>query len=257
MTFSSLHCQPEPLLIANVWDVASAQIAQQAGYSVIGTSSAAIASILGYADGEGVSFIELERLVRRIRTLCSLPLTVDMEAGYGKNVQQIITNLSELAELGVVGINLEDSVVEQGQRRMLDVDTFSARLQAIRNGLIEGGISLFLNIRTDTFLLGHPDALAETITRGCKYALHGADGFFVPCVTKETDISSIVEQVPLPLNVMCMPELPSFSKLAKLGVKRISMGNFIHGNQQQQLLKMLQTIQCEQSFQIVFSPIEH
>ena len=118
MNFALLHQQEEPLLIANVWDVSSARAAQTAGYKAIGTSSAAIAAMYGYADGDGISFAELRHLVVRLRACCSLPLTVDMEYGYGESHEQIIDNLLTLAELGVAGINLEDSRVQQGKRML-------------------------------------------------------------------------------------------------------------------------------------------
>lgn len=253
MDFAALHQQTTPLLLANVWDAASVQAAEQTGYDALGTSSAAIAAMFGYSDGEGISFTELRQWVVRLRALSKLPLSVDMEAGYGENPEQMIANLVELAELGIVGVNLEDSVVRHGERTLLDAPAFAAGLKAIRVGLVKERISLFINARTDTFLLGVSDALAQTVARGRLYAESGADGFFVPCVTQEADIAAIVKAVPLPINVMCMPDLPAFEVLAGLGVKRISMGNFVHSEIQRYLQGMLQDIRARQSFQVIFS----
>lgn len=257
MDFAALHRQDTPLLIANVWDAASARAAEQAGYAALGTSSAAIAALLGYADGEGLGYAELRQLVARLRAASTLPLSVDVEAGYGDEPAQVIANLVDLAGLGVVGVNLEDSVVRQGRRSLITMGAFAAKLEAIRKGLASAGVTLFLNVRTDPFLLGQDGALQETIARGRLYANHGADGFFVPCVTEAADIAAIVAAVPLPLNVMCMPELPPFDELARLGVKRISMGNFVHARLQQQLQRMLQDIRDQQSFRPVFSDAGH
>lgn len=113
MDFFALHRQIRPLIIANVWDAMSARAAWQAGYSAIGTSSAAIAAMLGYSDGENMSFDELLFIVRRLKAVCPLPLTVDMETGYGRSTGQVIENLVSLATEGVVGVNLEDSVLRQ------------------------------------------------------------------------------------------------------------------------------------------------
>ncbi len=118
MNFALLHRQNGPLLIANVWDVSSARAAQAAGYQVMGISSAAIAAMYGYDDGDGITFAELHHLLVRLRACCPLPLTVDMEYGYGESHGQIIDNLLTLAELGVAGINLEDSRVQQGKRML-------------------------------------------------------------------------------------------------------------------------------------------
>ncbi|MBN3002297.1 isocitrate lyase/phosphoenolpyruvate mutase family protein [Chromobacterium alkanivorans] len=257
MNFTALHHQAEPLLMANVWDADSARLAEQAGYAAIGTSSAAIAALLGYDDGEDLSFAELRRMVLRLRTASRLPLSVDMEAGYGDSPARIVANLLDLAALGVAGVNLEDSVVRQGQRRLLPAEDFAATLAAVRAGLTQAGAALFLNIRTDIFLLGAPDARAQAIVRGRLYAERGADGLFVPGVVQEEDILAIAEAVPLPLNVMCMPALPDFAALARLGVKRISMGNAVHEQLQRSLRNMLQNIRTQQSFQAVFTHADH
>lgn len=257
MNFVQLHQQAEPLLLANVWDAASARAAKSAGYAVIGTSSAAIADMLGYADGEGVSFAELETLIARLRAATDLPLTVDVEAGYGETARVVVNNLLKLADMGVVGVNLEDSVVRNGFRELLDTETFARRLGDIRAGLREAGVELFLNVRTDTFLLGLANALTETVARGRRYAASGADGLFVPCVTDEADIATIVDSVSLPLNVMCMPNLPSFESLTALGVKRISMGNFLYSRVQQTLQQLFAAVRDEKSFQTVFDHARH
>ena len=222
MDFNALHQQNQPLLLANVWDASSAQAAQQAGYQALGSSSAAIAAMLGYEDGEEMSFDELFYVVSRIKTVSELPLSVDLEAGYGATTSHIIDNIRRLAHLGVSGINLEDSHVVDGTRRLDDAERFAVKLQEITRACP----GLFVNVRTDTFLLNVQDALVQTLYRGQLYAKHGACGFFVPCVTRAEDITAIVHHVPLPLNVMCMPELADFSTLSTLGVKRISMGQF-------------------------------
>lgn len=118
MNFALLHRQNGPLLIANVWDVSSARTAQAAGYQAIGTSSAVIAAMYGYDDGDGITFAVLHHLLVRLRACCPLPLTVDMEYGYGESHGQIIENLLTLAELGIAGVNLEDSRVQQGKRML-------------------------------------------------------------------------------------------------------------------------------------------
>lgn len=253
MNFTDLHYQNPPLLIANVWDAGSAIAAQQLGYQACGTSSAAIAAMLGYDDGEGMPFDDLFFIVSRLCAVTSLPLSVDMEAGYSDTVEGVIKNIQRLAQLGVVGINLEDSRVVQGERRLEEPSRFAARLSAIRAACPE----LFINVRTDTFLLDIPQPLEETLCRGRMYAECGAQGFFVPGVTGEQEIVSIVREVALPLNVMCMPELADFPTLARWGVKRISMGNFVHGALQSALKDLLSGVQAAQSFSGVFRHADH
>lgn len=173
MDFNALHQQNQPLLLANVWDASSAQAAQQAGYQALGSSSAAIAAMLGYEDGEEMSFDELFYVVSRIKTVSELPLSVDLEAGYGATTSHIIDNIRRLAHLGVSGINLEDSHVVDGTRRLDDAERFAVKLQEITRACP----GLFVNVRTDTFLLNVQDALVQTLYRGQLYAKPGACGF--------------------------------------------------------------------------------
>lgn len=201
MNFNALHQQNQPLLLANAWDASSAQAAQQAGYQALGSSSAAIAAMLGYEDGEEMSFDELLYIVSRIKAVSELPLSVDLEAGYSATTSHIIDNIQRLAHLGVSGINLEDSHVVNNTRRLDDAVVFAAKIQEI---------------------------------------------------TRAEDITAIVRHVPLPLNVMCMPELADFSTLSALGVKRISMGNFIHAATQARLKDLLCQVQANYSFSGVF-----
>ncbi|MGO2304192.1 MAG: isocitrate lyase/PEP mutase family protein [Providencia sp.] len=257
MNFNELHHQKKPLLIANVWDATSAIIAQQSGYQALGTSSAAIAAMLGYDDGEMMSFDELLYIVKRIKTVSHLPLSVDLEAGFGESADKIVENLKQLSCLGVVGVNLEDSKIVNGVRQLTDATVFANKLKQVRLKLNLEGHPLFFNIRTDTFLLNHEQALQETLYRGQLYAKSGADSLFVPCITQSNDIKTITNEVALPLNVMCVPNLPDFEQLKSLGVSRISMGNFIHATVHSQLKTLMLTIMSQQSFNEVFSHESH
>lgn len=253
MDFTQLHHQSKPLLIANVWDAGSAIAAQQAGYQALGTSSAAIAAMLGYEDGEGIAFDELFCIVTRIKTVTTLPLSVDIEAGFGRTAAEIITNLKRLARLGVAGVNIEDSRVVKGVRQLDNAEAFAGTLKEIRHALSAENYPLFFNVRTDTFLLNHEQALQETLLRARLYKEAGADGLFVPCLTAEKEIEILSREIDLPLNLMCMPDLPAFDRLEKLGVSRISMGNFVHSALQSTLKNILSTIRSQQSFAGVFT----
>ncbi|MGB0840123.1 MAG: isocitrate lyase/PEP mutase family protein [Chitinophagales bacterium] len=226
MNFENLHQQASPLLICNVWDVVSAKAAKELNFEAIGTSSGAIATMLGYQDGEEMSFEELAYIVKRIRKCVDLPLTVDLEAGYSRQPAKIVEHIAQLADLGVVGINLEDSVVVEGKRKIVAADQFAALLETVCVRLQKQNIDLFINVRTDAFLLGLPNPVSNTISRAKKYETAGANGLFTPCIEKVTDIEAVLETTNLPLNVMCMPNLPKFEVLQQIGVHRISMGGF-------------------------------
>ena len=250
--FKMLHKQNTPLHIGNVWDVNSAIMLENRGYKAIGTSSAAIAMSLGYEDGEEMSFDELFHIVKAIKAKTSLPLTVDLEAGYSRDPNIISKNIVRLSALGVVGINLEDSIVISGSRQIVDADEFSETIKLIKMDLEKKAIEVFLNVRTDSFIMGLENALKQTITRSMLYEKAGADGLFVPRVTDEKEIKKIVESTSIPVNVMAMPDLPIFSKLHQLGVKRISSGTFLYNKASNCLGDILESIEENQSFSPLF-----
>ena len=253
LKFKQLHEQNNLLHIGNVWDVNSALLFEKLGYKAIGTSSAAIAESLGYEDGEVMSFDELLYVVELIKEKTSLLLTVDLEAGYSRDPHDILKNIISFNRLGVAGINLEDSVVEGGSRKIVDAEKFGATIKFIKNSLSKKGINIFFNIRTDSFLMGLDDPLSEAITRAMIYQRSGADGIFVPCVTDENDIKKIVDSVSIPVNVMAMPDLPVFSTLQNLGVKRVSMGPFFYKKMNVFFNHRIELIKETQSFNCIFS----
>ncbi|KUG08578.1 isocitrate lyase/PEP mutase family protein [Solirubrum puertoriconensis] len=224
--FRELHHHAEPLLLPNAWDARSAATYQELGFRAVGTSSAAIASTLGYADGEQMPFADLRFVVARICQAVQVPVTVDVEAGYSRDAAQVCANVAQLAELGVVGINIEDSVVRNGQRQLVPADAFAELLHQLKSHQAARGSDVFINARTDTYLLGTAQPLAETRQRAEAYEQAGADGLFVPGLTDLGHMRELSAATSLPLNVMCLPNLPSFDELQQAGVRRISMGNF-------------------------------
>lgn len=251
MEFKNLHNQDKPLLIGNVWDVPSTKTAEKLNFQAIGTSSSAIASLLGYNDGEEMEFSELEYFVKRIALNTNLPLSVDLESGYSRNPKEIANHIKRLTAIGVVGINLEDSIVEE-ERTLLDAIDFARTLKEMKELLEKENIDVFLNVRTDTFILLQENIIEETKKRIRLYEKAGANGIFTPCIENRSDIKEIVNCTNLPINVMCMPNLPDFEKLAELGVKRISMGNFIFDKMYSEFENTTTDILNQQSFKSIF-----
>ena len=252
MEFKNLHNQDKPLLIGNVWDVPSTKTAERLNVQAIGTSSSAIASILGYNDGEEMEFSELEYFVKRIALNTNLPLSVDLESGYSRKPKEIVNHIKRLTKLGVVGINIEDSVVLKEKRILLDANDFAKTLTEIKEHLEKENIDIFINVRIDTFILLQENVIGETIKRIHLYQNAGANGIFTPCIEKENDIKTIVDSTNLPINVMCMPNLPNFEILTKLGVKRISMGNFLFDKMYDKFEETVQTVINQNSFKSIF-----
>jgi len=225
--FKNLHYGKNLFILPNAWNAKSASLFQEKGFPAVGTSSAAVATSLGYEDGEGMPFEDYLFIIKRILNTVNIPVTVDIEMGYGKTNKQIADNIQKLSELGVAGINIEDSVIENSKRSLKNTSEFAKTIEHVKDHLTTKNLSLFINIRCDTYLLHVKDKQKETSKRLAIYQKTGADGIFLPCINSENDIAKAVSNAKLPLSVMCIPGLPGFEKLYELGVKRASMGPFM------------------------------
>lgn len=250
--FKELHNQEEPLLLGNAWNVQSAKVFEKLKFNAIGTSSAAVAETLGYKDGEYMPFEEYFFVIKRIKESTSIPLTVDLEAGYGKTNEEIAQNIKRLHTLGIAGINIEDSIVRNSAREIVSAENFAEKLAGITNHLKAENIDIFINVRCDAFLLNLPGARAEAIKRMAVYEKTNIHGIFLPCITEVEDIKATINSTKLPVNVMCMPTLPDFDVLKSLKVKRISMGNFINGSVYKKLEELTQSVVKEKNFSALF-----
>ncbi len=251
-TFKNLNNHGSSLLLGNVWNAQSALLFEKLGFKAIGTSSAAIATSLGYEDGEKMPFEDLVRIVRNIQSKINIPLTVDIESGYSRNTSEIINNIVSLQKLGVVGINIEDSITND-ERNIVNAQEFGRTIQSIKSYLSNNHIKIFINVRTDFYIMGLANPFEETLKRIKIYEESGADGIFVPCIVAENEIKKVVESTSLPVNVMCMPNLPNFNNLEKLGVKRISIGPFLHNDMVGNLEKSIIKITKSRSFNSIFA----
>ncbi len=225
--FKNLHQLEDLFVLPNVWNAKSAIIFQEKKFSAVATSSAAVANSLGYEDGEQMLFDDYLFVIKRILSSVKIPLSVDMEMGYGRSDEEILANIIKLIELGVVGINIEDSTITTSGRVLKEAKLFAKTIEYVKNKLVSKNLNLFINVRCDTFILNVANKQQETNKRLKIYETTGADGIFLPCISLENDIAEAVSSTQLPLNVMCIPGLPDFETLNKLGVKRVSMGPFL------------------------------
>jgi 2-methylisocitrate lyase-like PEP mutase family enzyme len=251
-TFLQLHQQEQPLLLGNAWDITSAAAFERVGFKAIATSSSAVAQSMGYEDRENIPFELLLEIIKRMSRHIHVPFSVDMEAGYSRDIPGIIANIEKLYDLGVVGFNIEDSMITE-PGKLQTVENFQQIISSARDHLERKNMKMFINARTDAFLRKLPSPLLETIKRAKAYEEAGASGIFAPFVDDENDIKQIVQATKLPLNVLVMPSLPSFGKLAEWGVKRISMGGSIYRAVTASLEKTLRSIQTDQSFKTLFT----
>jgi 2-methylisocitrate lyase-like PEP mutase family enzyme len=222
------------------------------GFKAAATTSSGIARSMGYEDGENIPFDLLVQIVERIINSIHIPLSVDLERGYGADVHQIIKNLERLYDLGVVGFNIEDS--NKGDKLYLvAADEFQKTLSSISNHLSQKNMRMFINARTDAYLAKLPSPLQETLERIRLYENAGASGIFVPFITDKNEIREVTSTTHLPVNVLVHQNLPTFAELAELGVKRISMGGSIQLSAARSIEKTIQLIEEEQSFKSLFN----
>jgi 2-methylisocitrate lyase-like PEP mutase family enzyme len=223
-----LHRCPRALVLCNAWDAASARIFEQAGFLAIATTSAGIANALGYADGEFIPREVMADAVRRIAAVVQVPVTADMEGGYGPSAEDAAAAARAVIEAGAVGMNFEDAFRET---QLAEVSLQVERIKAIREAASSafiGNIPLVLNARTDVYFARQGDAsgwFAEAVRRANAYLEAGADCAFIPGVTDAEVIGRLVREVHGPLNVLAVPGSPSIAELESLGVRRVSLGS--------------------------------
>jgi 2-methylisocitrate lyase-like PEP mutase family enzyme len=221
-----LHRRGEPLVLVNIWDAVSARIIEELGFPAVATTSAGISWLEGYADGERLPRENMLAGVARVTRAVEVPVTADVEAGYGPSVEDAIATAKGAIAAGAVGLNFEDWDPQRGA--LADIDAQSARIAAMRKAADETGVPLVINARTDVFLrdVGDGDEwrLEEAIRRGNRYLEAGADCAFVPGVTDERTIATLANEIKGPINVLAASATPTVARLGELGVARISLG---------------------------------
>jgi len=225
--FRQLHRGPNVLILPNAWDVASARIFEDAGFPAIATTSAGIAYSLGYADGQRVRREEMMARIGRIARAVEVPVTADIEAGYGSAVEDVAKTTCELIQMGVVGMNLEDGSGDPS-RPLIGFELAVEKIKAARQAAVDVRGQIVINARTDIFLLpgGNPDAdYSEALRRLLAFRDAGADCVFAPGLKDAETIGRLAKAVECPLNILAGPGTPSIPELANLGVARVSVGS--------------------------------
>jgi len=224
--FRELHHGTHILVLPNAGDAASARIFEDAGFPSVATSSAGVAFTLGYPDGQVMPQDEMLFMTRRIAQTVNIPVTADIEAGYGGDtVDGVVETVRGVIEAGAVGINLEDAAETTGE--LSEIDLQVERIKAIRALGESTGVSIVINARTDIFHLPGLDTetqIAVAVERAKAYFEAGADCFFVPFVIDAAIIERLVKSVGGPLNVLAMAGSPGVAELESLGVARVSIG---------------------------------
>jgi 2-methylisocitrate lyase-like PEP mutase family enzyme len=225
--FLRLHRGPHLLLLPNIWDAASARIIEAAGFPALATTSAGIAFSLGYPDGERISREEMLAQVARIVRAVKVPVSADVEAGYGNSPEEAAKTASAVIGAGAVGMNLEDGTHDRAHP-LADLSLQLERIAAVRQATATAGVSLVLNARTDVFLaqVGEESRRYDTaLRRLLAFRDAGADCVFAPGLGGSETIRRLVSDLGCPLNILAVPGSPPVPELEELGVARVSLGS--------------------------------
>lgn len=227
--FKNYHSKENPLVLLNIWDSKSKELAEKNGVKVLATSSYAISDLHSYADGENMPFEEILSELKKITSNTNLPISVDIESGYAKTTENLMENMKELIELGITGINIEDKIPDKDS--LYSVEKFTSKIITIK-GVSE---NIFINARTDMFFYGNIEEknkdtkiLYETIQRIKEYENAGADGIFIPGLKNKKFIKEIVENISIPLNIMLDYRIDNINEFKNLGISRFSFGPTIY-----------------------------
>ncbi len=225
----SLHARGDLLILPNVWNPIGARILQAKGYPAVATASAAVSASLGYADGEKISRSTLIAIIGRIVRSVDVPVTADIEAGYGESILELEATVRQVIECGVAGVNIEDSLEEGGPLR--PVEEQCRRISAVRRVAEAQGLHLVMNARIDSYLSSsfpnHEDATEEAVRRAKAYSEAGADCIYPIGPGDEETVRALRNRIESPINILAMPGSASLSTLREIGVNRVSFGPFV------------------------------
>ena len=217
--FRELHHGKQILVLLNAWDAASARIFEVAGAPAIATTSSGLSASLGYPDGQKIPRELMIGAVRQVCRIVDIPVSVDLEAGYGTTVSEVCDTVKAVIDTGAIGINIEDAMQEP--------NLLAERIAAIRDVAAARDVPLFINARTDVYLRGKGAPAArfdDAVGRLRAYEAAGADGLFAPGLGEPDVISKLLREIHLPLNILAGQGVPAAKELERLGVKRVSMG---------------------------------
>lgn len=227
--FRQLHNR-RPLILPNAWDAGSARVIEAAGAAAIATTSAGVSWSFGRTDGQKLTREEMTHAVRNMVEAVEIPVTADIESGYGSSSSaDVAETVQTLISIGVAGINIEDSPGRDGQA-LLTPEEHAGRIRVARATAVAAGGDLVINARTDVYLftVGKPETRLEAVAKRARlYRRAGADCVFVPGVIDISTIAELVKAIEGPLNIMAMPGAPSAKQLGEIGLARLSVGSWI------------------------------
>jgi 2-methylisocitrate lyase-like PEP mutase family enzyme len=221
-----LHQPGNPVVLPTVWDAWSARLATDAGFVALTVGSHPLADSIGKPDGEGMSFDDVLARVAQITAAVDVPVSVDIESGYGQPAGRLIEGL---LSVGAVGLNIEDTVHSEG-KRLRSAGEHAQLVAALRSAADAAGVHVVINARTDVFLRQdgeQSDRVEQAVARLTEAAAAGADVLYPVGRHNPETLRRLATELPLPINAIALPELDDPASFGPLGVGRISFGPFL------------------------------
>jgi 2-methylisocitrate lyase-like PEP mutase family enzyme len=225
----SLHTIGDLLLLPNVWNPIGARILAAKGYPAVATASAAVSASLGYQDGEKIKRSTLIDVIGRIARSVDIPVTADIETGYGESLSELEETAQQVIESGVVGVNIEDSLEQSGGLRT--VEEQCERISTLRQIADRLGVHLVINARVDSFLSSSftngNRAIEEAEKRASAYTAAGADCIYPIGPGDEATVRMLRDRIESPINILASPTAAPLAVLREIGINRVSFGPFV------------------------------
>jgi 2-methylisocitrate lyase-like PEP mutase family enzyme len=257
--FRAMHFGPGLLLLPNAWDAISARIIVAAGFRAIATTSGGVAWTLGYPDGEAAPWSEVVAATARIARSVNVPVTADIESGYGATPEAVAASITDIIAAGAVGVNLEDGVRDTTPP-IRAVDDMTARIRAARQAADSAGVPIVINARTDLYIKNVGDEasrFAEAVARGRAYLAAGADCIYPIALRDPPTIARLVQAIGAPVNIMVRAGLPSVAELEKLGVARASTATALPLIAMGRLRQVVEQLHATHRFEAVNPAMTH
>lgn len=224
--FRQLHHSRKLLILPNIWELLGALLLQELGYEAVATASASMSFANVVHDGENIPLPELLEQLQKITSAVNIPVSVDFEKGYADSNTQLAENINALIDVGVIGINIEDT--DKITHQLLPIEVQSEKIKLIRATAAARDIPFFINARTDVYIhtegLSEDEKLQETIKRGKAYKQAGADCLYPIVMRNYEHIKTAVEQLQMPINILSLSGIPDLKTLNEIGVARLSLG---------------------------------
>ena len=248
--FLSMHTNDKLLVLPNIWNPIGARILAAKDFPAVATASEAVSASLGYEDGERIKRSTLMDIIARIARSVDIPVTVDIEKGFGESISKLQETILQVIDSGVVGINIEDSIGQGGALRPIDEQC--ERIAAVREVSGQQGLHLVINARVDSFLSGFfqekEEKIKDAVVRAKAYSEAGADCIYPIGPGDLETVRILRNRIASPINILAIPAAEPLTVLEEIGINRVSFGPFIFRSCLRKFVDIVDKLHGSQSY---------